>query len=45
MASPTIYDRAKVKLVLEEPFFATILLNLNLVETKISQLLKPYSAI
>lgn len=34
MASPTIYDRAKVKLVLEEPFFATILLNLDLVETK-----------
>jgi len=34
MATPTIYDRAKVKLVLEEPFFATILLNLNLVETK-----------
>lgn len=30
----SVLDRAKTKLVLEEPFFATILLNLELVETK-----------
>ena len=30
----SVLDKAKTKLVLEEPFFATILLNLELVETK-----------